>query len=177
MARKARRKYSRRSSGRYLNGSIGLDRGLGTLASKTGIITTTTTAPETCRVSSIKATYTLSDFAPAANIGPVLVVVAHSDYSLAEVEAWVERTASWAPGDKIAQEISRRFIRKIGIFRTPTNSQLSSVLNDGKPIKTRLNWRLDTGQGLQFFLYNLGTVALAGDPNVNIQGNANLWFK
>ncbi len=182
MARKAKGHYKRRSVrsglGKYVPGDIGLDRSLGTLAAKTGVETTTTTVDEVARVSSVKCTYTLSDFTQIGNAGPILVCIAHSDYSLAEIEAWVERVTSWSSGDLIAQEVSNRRIRKIGIFPGVPSDNTSVTLNDGKPIKTKLNWRLNTGQGLKFFLYNLGTGALATtDPNVNIQGKANLWFR
>ncbi len=179
MARRPKRQYRRRSGGGfrggYLPGNIDQDLGLATLAAKTAVLTATNTVSEKRRVSSIKAVYALSDFTVAANAGPIMVGVAHSDYTLAEIEEWIERSGSWSMSDLVADEVRKRLIRRIGVFRIPP-SAAGAVLNDGKPIRTKLNWSLITGQGLQFFAYNLGTSALSTtSPNVNIQGKANLW--
>ncbi len=50
------------------------------------------------------------------------------------------------------------------------------TFNDGKAIKTKLNWIMTNGQGLNYWCYNLGTSVFATiDSNVNIRGHANLW--
>ncbi len=50
------------------------------------------------------------------------------------------------------------------------------VLNDGKPIKTKLNWILQEGQTLAFVGYNMGSVQVqTTTPDVRILGHANLW--
>jgi len=160
----------------YLKGNIGLDIALGTLAPDTGILGPTNVLNERARCTSVKNTYTLSGHTPAENEGPIMMLVAHSDYTLAEIDAWIEQTDSWAAGNKVAKEVSARLIRKIGIFPNPEIVGGAVVLNDGKPIRTKLNWQLNSGQGLNFVAYNLGSVALATtDPNVNVQGHANLW--
>ncbi len=163
----------------YLPGNIDVDMGLGTLAANTATLGPTNTVTESTRCTSIKNVYSYSGYTTAVDQGPIMVGVAHSDYSLAEIEAWIEQTTSWAAGDLIAKEISQRKIRKIGIF--PIGGSAGSVgtanvLNDGRPIRTKLNWMLHTGQGLNFFSYNLGSAALASSsPNVNVQGKANLF--
>ncbi len=179
MARRPKRQYRRKKGGGfrggYLAGNIDQDLGLATLAAKTGVLTATNTVSEKRRVSSIKCVYSLSDFTIAANAGPIMVLVAHSDYTLAEIEAWIERSGSWSKSDLIADEVRKRLIRRIGTFNTVTTSG-SAVLNEGRMIRTKLNWSLITGQGLQFVAYNLGTAALSSSsPNVNIQGKANTW--
>ncbi len=159
----------------YLDGNIDQDLGLATLAAKTGILTATNTVSEKRRVSSVRCTYALTDWTVNANSGPIMILVAHSDYTLAEVEEWIERSGSWSMSDLVADEVRRRKIKRIGIFRIPPTAH-GAVLNDGKPIRTKLNWTLITGQGLNFVGYNLGTAALTTtSPNVNIQGKANLW--
>ncbi len=181
MPRKAKGTYKRRTGQKltdmagYLAGNIDLDLGLATLAAKTGVVSVTKIVQEKRRVSSISCRYSLSDFTVAANTGPILVCVAHSDYSLAEIEAWIERAGSWSMSDLIADEVRQRKVRRIGIFPTPSTAG-GSVLNEGRPIRTKLNWVLITGQGLQFIAYNLGTGALVTtSPNVNMQGTAHLW--
>jgi len=108
--------------------------------------------------------------------GPIVVGVAHSDYSDSEVEAWFENTGSWEQGDKIQQEVARRKIRLVGVFDTPESASHVLVLNDGKPIRTKCGWMLTTGQTLKVWAYNAGTSALSNTvPIVEQSGHANLW--
>ncbi len=161
---------------RYINGGLDVDLSLSTLAAKTAVGAVTNTVSDACRVSSIRAGYTLSDMTPVANAGPIAVYVAHSDYTAAEVEGFIEAASAWDLGDKIAKEVRSRLVRLIGVFDIPSNATESSRLNEGRPIKTRLNWLLADGDGLKFIAYNMGVAALATtNPNLNVFGNANLW--
>ncbi len=177
-AKKGRRRRGR-SMGKYMRGSIDEEFSLGTLAAKTLASTLfDEVVTETTLVSSIVATWALANVTPIANQGPVLVGVAHSDYTDPEIEEFIEATGSWSPADMIQQEISKRKIRRIGIFilfveATPLTI---NTLNNGRPIKTKLNWTLNTGQTLRLWAYNLGSAAFATTtPNVDAQGHANLW--
>ncbi len=173
MARKPRR---RRRMGRYIRGNIDLDASLGTLAPKTAVLDPTDTVTERTLVSSVVATYSISNMAATTNAGPIEVGVAHGDYTLAEVEEYLELQSSWEEADMIDKEIASRKIRRIGVFDAPVATSGAYTLNDGRPIKTKLNWILTGGQGLNFWFYNLGTAALAtSDPNANTRGHANLW--
>ncbi len=173
MASKPRR---RRSMGRYIRGNIDINQALGTLASQTGILAASQVVSERTLVSSIDCIYALAGMTAGDNIGPIEVGVAHSDYSLAEVEACLERTNSWKEEDKIAAELSSRLVRKIGVFEVPSTTGESFTLNDGKSIKTKLNWILNAGQGLNFYFYNTGGQPLATtDSNGHVEGHANLW--
>ncbi len=173
MAKKPRR---RRRMGRYVKGNIAENIALGTLAGNDLILSATDTVNERTLVSSVVATYSLAGLTPTENAGPILIGVAHSDYSDAEVEAWVELQTGWDEGDLGSREIQNRFIRRIGLFDEPATANLGVSLNEGKAIKTKLNWILLQGQGLNFFCYNTGGAALATtDPNVHVQGHANLW--
>ncbi len=177
MAKHPRRRR-RRNMGRYLPGNVDRDVSLGTLASRTAILSSMPTVTERTRVSSIDATWSLSGITVGDNVGPVQVGYAHSDYSLAEIEANLELGAgSWSQGNKIDQEIANRLIRIVGTLDMPSVSTGDSTsLNDGKPIKTKLNWTVITGQSINVFCYNLGTAAFSTtDPNVHCQGKAHLW--
>ncbi len=170
------RKRRGRKMGRYIKGNIDINLSGGTLTGATALLAATQVLTEKALISSIRVLYSLADFTPQANSGPIQVGVAHSDYSLVEVEEWIELIASWSEGDKRAREISGRYIRSIGHFEGPDGSADVSVLNDGKPITTKLNWLLATGQGLNFWIYNEGSVAFATtDPNIHFVGHANLW--
>lgn len=130
-------------------------------------------------VSSLKAIHVLSDFTALVDDGPIMVGVAHSDYSQAEIEAWIEVTGSWSEGDLVQQEVAKRRIRKIGIFHTELaladSPAAAQTLNDGRPITTKLGWVLITGQSLTMWAYNLGTSVLTTGALYNLQGHVNLW--
>ncbi len=165
--------------GKYLRGNIEVDMDLGTLAARTAIVQGVgDVVSESMLVSSVVARYSLSNLSALVNSGPILVGLAHSDYTAAEIEAFLEDTTGWAIGDLVAQEISSRKIRRIGVFDQEGSATNAFSLNDGKPIKVKLNWLLATGQTVDIWAYNLGTAALGTtDPNVNIQGHANLWLR
>ncbi len=167
----------RNSMGRYIKGNIDLNGNLGTLAGVTAILLVPAdVVEEKAYISSVKCSYALQDFTGGNNIGPIQVGIAHSDYTLSEIEAWIEQSTGWAQGDKVAQEISNRLIRRVGVFEGPDDPTKAAVLNDGKPITTKLGWVLVTGQNVVFWVYNEGSGALATtDPNCHITGHANLW--
>ncbi len=171
---------ARKMRGTYVKGNIDLESNLGTLAGTTlQAIPAGDVVTERARVTSIDCTYSLSDYTPIADVGPVIVGVAHGDYSQAEIEEWVELVTGWDVGDRVSREVSSRLIRRIGVFDIGGNAVATDVhtLNDGKPIKTRLNWPLATGQTLDFWVYNSGTGAFATTtPDLGVKGHANLFF-
>ncbi len=131
-------------------------------------------------VTSIVATYSLRGYTPIDDVGPIVCGISHDDYSSAEVEAYIENTGSWNEGDLVAQEIGRRKIRIIGTFGTRDDDTGPEddtwVLNDGKPIKTKLNWILTQGQSLQLWVYNQGAGAVGGtSPDLFVTGHVNLF--
>ncbi len=164
--------------GRYIPGDIDETLALSTLAAKTLVgVNFDNTVIERAIVTSIRATYSMGNFTKATDDGPILVGVAHSDYSDSEIEQVIEATLSWNVADKIAQEIAKRQVRRIGIFENPATVDESVTLNDGRPIKTKLNWTLTTGQTLKLWSYNMGVSALATtSPQVHMQGKANLFL-
>ncbi len=173
----AKNRKARRKMGRYIRGNVDEETGLGTLAARTLISQDFDEAvSERTLISSLVAAYTLSDLTVATNVGPIMVGIAHSDYLAAEIEAFIEATDSWAEPDLVAQEVAKRKIRVIGIFDAGDPALSGHALNDGKPIKTKLNWILGTGQTLQLWAYNLGSAAVGTSvPEVHCQGHANLW--
>ncbi len=163
---------------RYLRGNIDHFLALGTLNNNDVIGSALDTVVDTTWVSSIKATWSLNDLTPITDAGPILVGIAHSDYSDPEIEAFLENTGSWDAGDMVSQELARRKIRVVGTFQfSGGSSALSSdVLNDGRQLTTKCGWMLSPGDTLRVFAYNTGSAALATtDPSVRVQGHANLW--
>ncbi len=163
--------------GRYLRGTVDEDLTIGTLAGKTVVGDNfDEVVNERSLVSSIVARYSVSDWTPVAANGPLLVGIAHADYSDAEIEEWIETTGSWNEGDLTQQEVAGRKIRRVGILTEPASATESLALNDGKPIKTKLNWILNQGLTLKLWAYNMGTAAFATtDPRVRAEGHVNLW--
>ncbi len=173
MAKHGRR---RRKFRRYIRGKINFSKDLGTLNAKTGIRTAVTdVVDDTTWLSSVRCVYGLQDQTLLDNAGPIVVLVAHSDYTLAEVEEWIEATESWKTADLRNQEISRRKIRRIGVHGTSGGGVNIDVLNDGKPITTKCGWSIQEGQSVAFYHYNLGAAQFSSTPIATVQGHANLW--
>ncbi len=134
------------------------------------------TVTESTWVTSAEAVWAMSDFTEGAGDGPIQVGWAHSDYTDSEIEAWVELTGGWAVGDLVQREVNDRKIKIVGVFETPRDATDVVVLNDGRPIKTKLGWRLNTGQTIKMWAYNSGSSALSvTDPAVRALGHANLF--
>ncbi len=167
----------RRRMGRYIRGNVQNTLDLGTLAAATLVSATFSgTVEERTLITSIVSTWALKNLTQGAGDGPVAVGVAHSDYTDAEIEQVLETTGTWKEGDLVSQEIAKRKVRRIGTFQANVEDVDVIVLNDGKPIKTRLNWILTTGKTLKFWAYNEGDSALsATDPDLTILGHVNLF--
>ncbi len=163
--------------GKYIRGVVDTSLTLTTLGAKSAAKANfDNVVNERTLVSSIVAAYSLRNFTQGSDDGPIMVGLAHSDYDVAEIEELIENTGSWDEGNMISQEIAKRKIRIVGIFDVPANALEVSVLNDGKPIKTKLNWSLLQSQTVALWSYNLGASALATTvPVVQIEGHANLW--
>ncbi len=170
---KGRRKYRR-----YMRGAIDHKLQLATLAAQTVLGSDIgDTVVDSTWVSSVKATYSIANYTDGAEIGPFICGWADSDYSDAEIEQWVENLQTWDASDKIAQEQSRRQIRQVGTWEeTPSDPAITAAINDGKMTTTKLGWLIQTGKTIKFWVYNAGTAAVATtDPEVRVQGHANLW--
>ncbi len=165
--------------GKYIRGAVDEELSLTTLGPKTVAQTPfDQTVVDRMLVSSIVATYSMKEFTQGADDGPILVGIAHSDYTASEIEEWIENLGSWAESDLVGQEVNSRKCRLVGQFDTPSSATETVVLNDGKPIKSKLNWILNQGQTLDLWGYNLGTSALATTvPIVRANGHVNLWAR
>ncbi len=176
MARRGRRRKFRR----YISGNIDMANATGsTLAASTGVRFVPVDAVSSeAWISSIRGVHTLNSWTPTASVGPMMCLVAHSDYTLAEIEEWIEAQTSWDEGDQIQRERQRRKIKIVGVFQPQGGVATSSLtINDGKPLTTKLGWLLLEGQNVSFTYYNLGSVALDGttSPICGFNGKANLW--
>ncbi len=175
MVNKPRKRGSRFR--KYLRGNVDETITLATLASKVVAgLNFDETVNERTWASSIRGTWSLDQLTPATDVGPIMVGVAHSDYSAAEIEAFIENAGSWNEGDQVAQEVGKRKIRIVGIHQIADSASDADVLNDGKAITTKLGWILLQGQTLKQWAYNLGDAPVATTvPNSRVNGYVNLW--
>ncbi len=175
----ARRGRARRKYRRYIRGNVEHVLSLSTLGPAVVISEILDDVlVEKAWLSSCKLIWSMSELTLSPNDGPIMVGVAHSDYTSTEIEEWIENTGAWDQGDKRTQEIASRKIRMVGTFpvRVGAATGVAVVLNDGKPIRTKCNWQLITAQSLRVWAFNLGSSALAGtNPQVQINGFCNLW--
>ncbi len=175
MAKRPRRK---RAMGKYLRGNADEAVGLTTLAARTLVKAAFDEVVDSrAFVSSVVLAWSLADMTQGAGIGPIMVGIAHNDYSAAEVEEYIENTGSWNEGDLVQQEVAKRKIRIVGTFRGANADGTGTMtLNEGKPIRTKCGWILMEGQTLSLWAYNLGANPIATTtPTVFAQGHANLW--
>ncbi len=164
------KKPSKRRGGRLIKGHIDIDAVLDTLAGATGILDPTDVVDDRSFLLSVEATYTLNNL--TAGQGPLDVYLAHSDYTLAEVEEFIELQTGWGDADEISKEIGRRRIRHVGAFSGVANEE---VMNDGKPIKTPIRFVVNEGQGLNVVTYNDSGSILTTGAAVRIKGHC--WIK
>lgn len=140
-----------------------------TLATDTALAATMVgTAVSSYRCASVSGTWTLS--ALTAGEGPITVGISHGDYSVAEIKECIEAGSSIDPGDKTQQERANRLIRIVG-----TMTGANASLNDGRPVKTKLNWFIPVGQHINMFAFNESVSTLTTGANVKFTGNA--WVK
>ncbi len=129
-----------------------------------------TAVVDSTRVTSIKVGIGVANLDEAD--GPVVIGVAHSDYTDPEIEEWMEATASWDLGDKIAQERRKRRCRILATL-TPDVASGGAQAFNGAQRKFKLNMLLSEGDSLNFFAYNRGAATMQTGAEVKVTGNAN----
>ena len=128
----------------------------------------TDSATNAYRLMSLDISWSLSDLGASAD-DSCEFGVAHSDYTSAEIEECLEAQASIDFGNKIAQEQANRLVRSIGIFTGTGGTGASSQYNEGRPMKTKLNWYIGTGDTITIWARNgSGTVYTTGADIVSI---------
>ncbi len=120
------------------------------------------------RVRSIEASWRSQELTDAD--GPLVVGYAHSDYSVTEIKECIEASASISQGDKIAQERANRLVRVVGSLGDAGDDEL----NDGLPVKTKLNWLIAIGDQVNAFVYNDGITMTTG---ALVRINGHLWIQ
>ncbi len=167
----ANKPKSRRRRRKYLRGKVEEEGALGALAANAIFAEDfDETVNERTLVSSIVAVWSMGEHTP--DQGPIVVGIAHGDYSATEIAEWFNNTGSWNEGLKVEQEIAKRLIRTIGTF---SGALAQESLNEGKPIKTKLNWILNGGESLRMWAVNQDDSSLTTGTDIRVDGHANLW--
>ncbi len=126
------------------------------------------------RFMSVDLTYSLDDIGATQDDGQEFGL-AHSDYTAAEIEEALEASQSIDLGNKVASEQANRLVRVIGNFQGAPGTGAGKSFNNGLPVKTKLNWKMSSGDQLSLWIRNgSGTVYTTG-ARVSILGN--LWVK
>ncbi len=142
---------------------------LSTLGGVTALVTGLTAAADGAyRAVSVKGIHSI--LLLTAGEGPITVGFAHSDYTVTEIKEAIESALSISVGDKVAQEKANRLVRVIGEI-----SAAEPMLNEGMPVKTRLNWLIPIGKFVNLFAYNNNSGALTTGAIQNFSGD--LWVK
>ncbi len=102
--------------------------------------------------------------------GTMVVGVAHSDYTAAEIEECLEVSTSWDRSDKIAQERRKRKVRIVGSF--PMNSS-DETLEQGLPITTKLGFKMEIGESLQTWAWNRSASVFTTGMRLEVTGGVN----
>ncbi len=110
-------------------------------------LTGTSANPYRCK--SVKVTWNLKNLTPGQ--GPILFGYAHSDYSVGEIKECLEVGTSIDRGDKVALEQANRLVRLVGSFDGLLSEE---KFNEGRPMKTKLNWAIGIGDEVSMFIYN-----------------------
>ncbi len=173
MAKNPRKRRFRK----YLRGAVNIKGSLTALATLDVVsFVQGDSLTEKAWLSSVVASWSLDNLTPTGGVGPIVVGVAHSDYTDAEIEEWIENLESWESGGLVGQEIAKRKIRLVGTFRMPALATDSAVLNHGNEFRTKCGWQLVTGQTLRVWSYNSGTATVDTTvPVLDVNGHANLW--
>ena len=148
---------------------------IGALASAdviTGALTAATTDP--LRIISANLSYSITDI-PALIDDGYEFGLCHSDYTDAEVEECIEAQQTIDLGNKVAQEQGNRLVRSVGRMTGTLNIDGGSEFNDGKPMKTRLNWRMSSGDSLKIYIRNSSDTIWTTGAQIAVLGD--LWVK
>ncbi len=166
------KKRGGRSMARYNRGNVSEVLGLGTLAPDTVIATVfDNVVDDRTRITSVVATYALQDH--IAGEGPLVFGIAHGGYTVAEIQEWFDEAGSWNESDLIGNEVGARMIRTVGSFDGQTTSE---KFNNGRPVKTKLNWILNEGATLALWCVNRDDNALTSATALVADGHANMFY-
>ncbi len=139
----------------------------------TGPLTAVSTNPY--RVMSAELAYSVTDLAAFIDDGQT-VGLNHGDYTNAEVEECLEAQGAIDIANLVEQEQANRLVREIGVMAHGGSSTDSgAALNDGRPVKTKLNWRIGIGDTVSVWIRNGSDTVWTDGSNLLVTGH--IWIK
>ncbi len=153
--------------GKFQPISVSKSTPLSTLASETGLLTSLTTDAASEGYFTVSTDLNVSWDNATDGDGAIDVWICDNDWTLVEVEEYVEASTGFDRGDMRSQEIQRRgrSIRKVGSLTPEDNN-----LNDGNLTRTKFRHYIAEGSTLAMFYYNAGPAALADASEISISG-------
>ncbi len=101
------------------------------------------------RIMSTNVLWTMKNL--TAGEGPIHVGYAHGDYTVTEIKEAIESASSISIGNMVEQERGQRRVRLVGSFSGEVGEE---ALNEGRKIRTKLNWLIPIGTNFNMFAYN-----------------------
>ncbi len=139
---------------------------LGTVGS--GIVVSAVTDTFTREFFAISCDIYWSMKAHTAGEGPYECGVAHGSYSVTQIQENLQLTGMEDPGDLVTKEQGQRKVRRSGRFNGLTTIEM---LNDGKPIRTKLGFPVvGSGAALEFWIRSLDDVSATTGTSIDVQG-------
>ncbi len=158
-------KHRRKRNSKFQAIPVDIQLALGTLGAGSVISTAITSLGVTkFRAVSVDLTWSIQD--KTATEGPIKIGIFNGDLSNTEVGEALDASPT-SMADIVARERSRRPVRAAGMF---TAAPASEVLNDGKPIRTKLATFLDEGVELEIYARNGDGSALTTGSLVDVVG-------
>lgn len=108
-----------------------------------------------------------------ANEGPILFGIAHSDYTAAQIEEYIENTAGWSFGNLVQQEINSRG-KRIKIIGRFSGKDAFEQWNDGIVKRIPCKFRLENGETITPWAYNEDANPLTAGSSIQMDGKAYL---
>ncbi len=144
---------------------------LSTLANQTVLTSSLTgVSANPYRCMSVKTTWNLKNL--TSGQGPLIFGYVHSDYTVAEIKEALEVGGSIDIGSKVEQEQADRLVRIVGTFDGLLTEE---KFNEGRPMKTRLNWAIGIGDSVAQFVYNDAGLTLTTGAFTDVIGI--MWVK
>jgi len=138
---------------------------LGTLADEVVVSQTLLNLEQQAWISSADLTWALREF--TAGEGPIQVGLAAGSLTVTEIKEGLEASPS-SQSDVTANEQAKRRIRDAGSFN---GSGAIEVLNDGKPIRSKIRWMAGmNAMDVDFWAKNRGGAALTTGAVIEVTG-------
>ncbi len=110
--------------------------------------------------------YSIRDL--AAGEGPLLIGLAHGDYTVTEIKEAIEADQT-SQGTKIEQEQTRRKVRDVGFVGGAASAE-DALFDHGRIQKTKMGFHLEDGQNAVAWVQNLTGATLTTGAFLEVTG-------